>query len=37
MVDDQFCKKVLLGIFLGYVLIAGGICKGHILIADLED
>ena len=33
----QFGKKVLLGIFLGYELIAGGIWKGHIRIADLED
>ena len=33
----QFGKKVLLGIFLGYELIAGGIWKGDILIADLED
>ena len=33
----QFCKKVLPGIFLGYELIAEGIWKGDILIADLED
>ena len=33
----QFGKKVLLGIFRGYQLIAGGIWKGDILIADLED
>ena len=33
----QFGKKVLPGIFLGYELIAGGIWKGDILIADLED
>ena len=33
----QFGKKVLLGIFLGYELIAGGLWKGDILIADLED
>ena len=33
----QFGKKVLLGIFLGSELIAGGIWKGDILIADLED
>ena len=33
----QFGKKVLPGIFLGYELIAKGICKGDILIADLED
>ena len=30
-------KKVLPGIFLGYELIAGGIWKGDMLIADLED
>ena len=33
----QYGKKVLPGIFLGYELIAGGIWKGDILIADLED
>ena len=33
----QFCKKVSPGIFLGYKLIAGGIRKGEILIAYLED
>ena len=33
----QFGKKVLPGIFLGYELIAGGIWKGDILRADLED
>ena len=33
----QFGKKVIPGIFLGYELIAGGIWKGDILIADLED
>ena len=33
----QFGKKVLPGIFLGHELIAGGIWKGDILIADLED
>ena len=33
----QFGKKVLPGIFLGYELIAGGIWKGDILIADLEE
>ena len=33
----QFGKKVLLGIFLGYELIAGGIWKGDILIADIEE
>ena len=34
---QQFGKKVLPGIFLGCALIAGGIWKGGILIADLED
>ena len=33
----QFCNKVSPGIFLGYKLIAGGIWKGEILIAYLED
>ena len=33
----QICKKVSPGIFLGYKLIAGGIWKGEILIAYLED
>ena len=33
----QIGKKVLLGILLGYELIAGGIWKGDILIADMED
>ena len=33
----QFGTKVLPGIVLGYELIAGGIWKGDILIADLED
>ena len=33
----QVGKKVLTGIFLGYELIVGGIWKGDILIADLED
>ena len=32
----QIGKEVLLGIFLGYELIAGGIWKGDILIADME-
>ena len=32
-----FGKKVLPGIFLGHELVAGGIWKGDILIADLED
>ena len=33
----QFGKKVLPGIFLGYVLYAGGIWKGDIMVADLEE
>ena len=33
----QFGRKVPPGIFLSYELIAGGIWKGGILIADLED
>ena len=33
----QCGKKVLLGIFLGYALIAGGIWKGDILVADIEE
>ena len=33
----QFGNKVLPAIFLGYGLIAGGIWKGYILIADLEE
>ena len=33
----QFGKKVLRGISLGYELIAGGIWKGDLLAADLED
>ena len=32
----QFGPKVLPGIFLGYVLYAGGIWKGDILVADIE-
>ena len=32
----QYGKKVVLRIFLGYELMAGGIWKGNILIADLE-
>ena len=32
----QFGKKVLLGLFLGYALYAGGFWKGEVLIADLE-
>ena len=33
----QFGPKVLPGIFLGYLLHAGGIWKGDILVADIED
>ena len=33
----QFGKKVLPGLFLGYALHAGGIWKGDVLIADLEE
>ena len=33
----QFGKKVLPGFFLGYALYAGGIWKGDVLIADLEE
>ena len=33
----QFGKKVLPGLFLGYVLYAGGIWKGDALVADLEE
>ena len=33
----QFGKKVLLGLFLGYALYAGGIWKGDAVIADLEE
>ena len=33
----QFGKKVLSGIFLGYALLAGGIWKGDILVADIEE
>ena len=33
----QFGKKVLPGLFLGYVLYAGGIWKGDALIADVEE
>ena len=35
--NHQFGKKVLPGLFLGYVLYAGGIWKGDVLIADLEE
>ena len=37
MIIHQFGKKVLLGVFLGYELFAGGMWKGDILMADLED
>ena len=33
----KFGKKVLPGIFLGYVLHARGIWKGHMLVADVEE
>ena len=33
----QFGKKVLPGLFLGYALYAGGIWKGDIMVADLEE
>ena len=33
----QFGKKASPGIFLGYVLHAGGIWKGDILVADIEE
>ena len=33
----QFGKKVLPGLFLGYALCAGGIWKGDMLVADLEE
>ena len=33
----QFGKKVLPGLFRGYALYAGGIWKGDVLIADLEE
>ena len=33
----QFGKKVLPGLFLGYALYAGGIWRGDVLIADLEE
>ena len=33
----QFGPKVLPGIFLGYVLCAGGIWKGDMMIADIEE
>ena len=33
----QFGKKVLPGLFLGYALYAGGLWKGDVLVADLEE
>ena len=33
----QFEKKILPGLFLGYALYAGGIWKGDVLVADLEE
>ena len=33
----QFGKKVLPGLFLGYALYAGGIWKGDVLVAELEE
>ena len=35
--ESQFGKKVLPGLFLGYALYAGGIWKGDVLIANLEE
>ena len=35
--SHQFGKKVLPGLFLGYALYAGGIWKGYVLVADLEE
>ena len=34
---NQFGKKVLPGLFLGYALYAGGIWNGDVLVADLEE
>ena len=33
----QFANKVLLGLFLGYALYAGGIWKGDTIVADIEE
>ena len=33
----QFGKKVLPGLFLGYALYAGGIWKGDMMVADIEE
>ena len=35
--NHQFGKKVLPGLFLGYASYAGGIWKGDILVADIEE
>ena len=35
--SHQFGKKILPGLFLGYALYAGGIWKGDVLVADLEE
>ena len=35
--SHQFGKKVLPGLFFGYALYAGGIWKGDVLVADLEE
>ena len=35
--STNFGKKVLPGLFLGYALYAGGIWKGDVLVADLEE
>ena len=35
--QNEFGKKVLPELFFGYVLIAGGIWKGGILVADIEE
>ena len=32
-----FLREVLPGLFFGYALYAGGIWKGHVLVADLEE
>ena len=33
----QFGKKVLLGLFLGYAFYVGGIWKGDMMVADIEE
>ena len=35
--QHQFGPKVLPGVFLGFVLYAGGIWKGDIMVADIEE